>query len=138
MKRTLLVIALILGLMSTTAHAGLIGPGKLSIGADVSVPYWIGYGIGYSIPVTPLIEVGGEYSYGTIEKNDFDTSVPGVTGAGKITGSRMGITAKFNLPILPIKIHAGTHSGKLTSSLSVKIPGADTAFTWWRHHRILF
>jgi hypothetical protein len=119
-----LVIALIAVLFAASnAHAGLIGPGKLNIGGGLDVPYGIGYQLGYSIGVTPLIDLGVEYSSSNLDVNNIALQGGG-TGTLKLNGSRIGLSAKFNLPVLPLKLHIGSHSGKANASGAFQFPGS--------------
>jgi len=122
MKNKLLLAVAVFVLAAAQSNA-LIGPGKLNIGAGIDVPYGIGYQLGYSIGVTPLIDLGVEYSSSNLDVNNIALQSGG-TGTLKLNGSRIGLSAKFNLPVLPLKLHIGSHSGKANASGAFQFPGS--------------
>jgi hypothetical protein len=121
MKKLLVSALLIAGLVSAQpAKAGI------SLGLDVALPYGVGLGLGYGFSITPLLEVGAEWSTNSFSGN-LPSGVSGVDVNASISGQRYGIFGKLNLPVFPVKIHAGLHNGSLNAATAVKLAGATQA-----------
>lgn len=118
MKKLLVSALLIAGLMSAQpAKAGI------SVGLDLALPYGVGLGLGYGFSITPLLELGAEWSTNSFSGN-LPTGVSGVDVTATISGQRYGVFGKVNFPMFPLKVHAGVHNGSLTAATAVQIAGS--------------
>lgn len=124
MKNKVLLALIAVVFAATNANAGLVGPGKVNVGVGFDVPYGGGFQIGYTYGITPFIDLGVEYSSNNLDVNNIALQGGG-TGTLKLSGSRFGVNAKLNLPLIPLKFHLGTHSGKANATGAFQFPGSN-------------
>lgn len=116
MKKLLAAALLTLTLGSSQLMAGF------SVGLDTAIPYGYGPSVGYSFGMSPFIELGVEYSSLSIDGSFKDPNTQQNVNA-KLSGQRYGISAKLNLPLLPLKLHLGNHSGSMSGTTAIEFPG---------------
>jgi hypothetical protein len=122
MKNKLFIAVAILILTATQSFAGFFVSGM------VDLPLGIGYNLGYTVNLTPLIEVGGEYSSGSLT-GDYKDSGTGNNVSAKLSGNRIGVVAKLNLPVIPLKLHVGSQSFKAEATgTNAQLPGVTIPF----------
>jgi hypothetical protein len=122
MKNKLLIAVAILVLGATQSFAGFF------VSAMADLPLGIGYNLGYTVNLTPLIEVGAEYSNGSLTGDYKDTGT-GNNVSAKLSGNRIGAVAKLNLPVIPLKLHLGSQTFKAEATgTNAQLPGVTIPF----------